>query len=445
MKVLICIILVLLVLAAHGNGLFGDFVSDDKAYFAWLNTPTSIFEHNGNLRSIFSHIAFARFGFSDPFWFHLPSVVFHAIGALILYALVGFMGAAIFAVHPLCIEAITWISGGPYVYSSVLLLAALYFYKRSALWAFFLFLAAFLTSEKAIMFSGVLLLWHYFFDRVKDPSRLWIWIPKSYKKLIPFLLLSFIVAFNFIVFKSQERMADISFHYQIHPAPVSLFLTLPVSLTKYIELFIWPEKLCFYQPDHAFTHEEHAARLLIMGLFFVLIIYRWVKKDWQVSFWLSAFVISLVPVLLPFGLSWLVAERYVYFGCACLAAALGISLSRMGRTGWILFLAIIVSLSFRSWFRNRDWRNDLTLWHATAQYSKSAQTYQNLGEIYCRLGYYKTAEENLLKALNLDREYPEALHNLAVVYDRTGRKQEALLLLKEAARLNPNYASGELH
>ncbi|HAG51724.1 MAG TPA: hypothetical protein DCL42_10395 [Deltaproteobacteria bacterium] len=431
MKLFFCVILVLLVLLAHGNGLFGDLVSDDVGYRDW--TP-NLAECGVNLRTLFSYVTLKIFGISDPLWLHLPNLIFHMGCVVLLFYVLGagypgLMGAAIFAVHPLTTESVAWISGGPYVYAGFFMLLSLWAFKRF-LWASLLFyiIAVLMCSEKAAIFPLILLVWVCF-----NRDR--------YTRLIPFFLFMGLMAYWALAFRMPERLANLEYAYQVRPRSVSAFTLLPISTTRYIELFVWPEKLTFYHTNMVLTYQEYWSRAGILLLILANMAYLFIDNQRKELFWLLVFFISLIPVLLPFGLSWVVAERYVYFGTICLSAVAGMVLSKAGKTGIFIFLVIMTALTTQTWFRNREWRHEFFLWRATEKYSNSSMLHRNLGEMYSRFGNYPKAENHLVKSLKM-RPSPEAYHNLAVVYNRQGRTADAKQLLQRAFQLNPNYLKG---
>ncbi len=73
--------------------------------------------------------------------------------------------------------------------------------------------------------------------------------------------------------------------------------------------------------------------------------------------------------------------------------------------------------------RNFDWKNQDTLWLATAKTSPSShQNHNNLGDLYARRGEYEKAVEEFKKAIELKPDYGDAYHNLANVYHQIGKE-----------------------
>lgn len=68
--------------------------------------------------------------------------------------------------------------------------------------------------------------------------------------------------------------------------------------------------------------------------------------------------------------------------------------------------------------------------------------HNNLGIVYDTTGRYEEAIAEYREALKLDPDYIEAHNNLAVIYDRMGRNEKAIGELQKVLRLNPGYTEG---
>ncbi|MFH1561631.1 MAG: tetratricopeptide repeat protein, partial [Patescibacteria group bacterium] len=169
------------------------------------------------------------------------------------------------------------------------------------------------------------------------------------------------------------------------------------------------------------------------------------KKNREMFFWLSVFIISLLPTLTPLGISWIVAERYVYLGSIGVFVAVAIVIDRLNRIKnirnlpLILFFAIIVPLlTIRTIVRNRDWKNQDNLWLAAAKTSpSSSQNHNNLGDLYGRREEFDKAIEEFKIAIELLPNYADAYHNLANIYWQTKQLDLAVESYQKAVEINP--------
>jgi len=169
------------------------------------------------------------------------------------------------------------------------------------------------------------------------------------------------------------------------------------------------------------------------------------KKNRLIFFWLAFFIISLLPTLTPFGISWIVAERYVYLGTVGIIAITSYGLmglinnKKTEAIGYLIFIIIILSLMTRTIVRNFDWENQDTLWLAAAKTSpSSAQNHNNLGDLYGRHGDLKRSAEEFRIAIKLNPYYADAYHNLGNTYQQMGSPAAALENYQLALKYNPN-------
>lgn len=139
------------------------------------------------------------------------------------------------------------------------------------------------------------------------------------------------------------------------------------------------------------------------------------------------------------------AERYVYLGALGVFVLIGLGIQKIGeiaknqKIAYLIFALIILCLSTRTIIRNLDWRNQDTLWLATAKTSpSSSQNHNNLGDLYGRRGEYEKAVEEFKIAIKLKPNYADAYHNLANTYYQMGKDDLALENYQKALEFNPN-------
>ncbi len=108
---------------------------------------------------------------------------------------------------------------------------------------------------------------------------------------------------------------------------------------------------------------------------------------------------------------------------------------------WIAIGLVAVALGCATYMRNRVWRDRVTLWTDVVNKSpKKPRGYNNLGSAYFDKGRYEKAIEVLRTAVELDPKYPEAHHGLAEAYAALGRTEEATKYFAKARDLSPHSA-----
>ena len=439
---LILLFLAGLAFLVYVNGLNNAFVSDD---IFWIPQNKQLGDLNFLLALpdriatwVVFFISYAVGGL-NPIFFRFPNVLAHIGSVLVAYLILVILGnkrlalitASLFAVHPILSEAITWIAGGSHAQYAFFFLLSFLFYlygktDKKYYWvSLFLFIVSFLFSEKAVVLSLIFVFYEIAFGS----------LIKSYKLILPYFLSSMV--FGFIQFaKIGQRVSGLATYNYLEPGVDNPLIQVPVAISEYLKLIFFPRDLTLYHSEMSFTIEQYIIRLIIFLIFLGVIglsfwqttsglhaLWQAKKGRWWAGFlffWLSLFVVSLLPTLTPFRVSWIVAERYVYLGTLGILAAVGLILERLSRKGYleqaisIMVVVILLLLGYRTILRNIDWKNEDNLWIATAKTSPSSpNTHNNLGDVYGRWGDLEKSAAEFQKAIDLKPNYADAYHNLA--------------------------------
>ncbi len=444
--------LFILILIAYGNSLNNVFLSDDLAEI--VNNPnignlgyavTS--RPFGFIRLVFYWLAFQISGL-NPFLFRFINILLHTGSVFLVFAIfnklfskrLAIFVAALFAVHPAISESIVWISGGSYPQYAFFFLLSFLFYILSAERKLF-----YLLSSIFYLLS--------FMSHPQMPLPLFLVFPlfelsfgnlkKNWLKTIPFLLVA--IGYVGVTLSSlPERETTLqSMHYQ-QGGVDNPFLIIPVALSSYFELTLFPRILTLYHSELAFSQIQFIIRALVTLAFLVGIIFSFFKNKF-IFFWLSFFLVALSPTLTPFRLNWIVAERYLYLPIIGLLAIIGLGLDKLIRyknfkqAVYILFVILLITLSARTFVRNINWKNEDNLWIATGKTSPSSpNTHNNLGDVYGRRGDKLAALREFQKAIEIKPNYGDAYHNLANTYMELGQPDKALENYQNALKYNPN-------
>ncbi len=450
------IALTLLVLVAYANSINNAFVADDVRGI--LKNPeiekiSYIFSDPLTLVKNIVYFTIVKLFGRSPAAFRATNIFFHLgnvwLVYFLLHTLLGFktalFTAAILAVHPIQTEAITWISGGQYSRYSFFLLLALVLYtlsdknKKFYFASIGSFVLALLVSEKAMVFPFILAVLEFACQSIK----------KNWKKLTPYFALGGTWVLIFVG-RVGQRVSDIETATYQSPQTASPLAQIPIAITSYLELIFWPKNLTLYHSEMSFSSVEYYTRLILFIIFLGVLVYAY-KKSRPAFFWLSFFIISLLPMLTPFGISWIVAERYVYLGSIGIFAAVAMAVSKIiekiehslkhDRTDifYGLLCLLLLPLTARTIVRNSDWKNQDTLWLAAAKTSPSSpQNHNNLGDLYGRRGDLERSAEEFKKAIGLKPGYADAYHNLANTCQQMGKIDEAIENYQKAVEFNPN-------
>ncbi len=446
--------LALLVLAVYANSFGNGFVSDDIGGFLRNENMGKFSNVTANsmhfsLMGFFQWIAF-HIGGLHPFTFRILNIISHLGCVVVIYTLlalslkkrIALIAASLFAVHPILIESVSWISGGLYSCYAFFFLLSFLFYlfsknnQKYLYYSIFFYILSIFSSEKAIVLFLIFVLYELSFGSLR----------RNWQKIIPFFSISFVLAVLYVS-KIGYRVSTIEAQsYQsIGDGMYNPFVQIPIALGSYLKLIFWPAKLSLYQTEMAFTQVQFIGLAMITLLFFGGIAWSWFKNK-TIFFWLAFFPVTLLPTLTPFKISWIVAERYAYLGTLGIIVVAAILADKFLSTnenakmvGYFALVVVVASLSVRTIIRNRDWKNEDTLWLATAAVAPSGQQiHNNLGDVYARQGDMQKAVEEFKKAIEINPNYADAYHNLANTYQQIGQMDLALENYQKAASINPN-------
>jgi tetratricopeptide (TPR) repeat protein len=479
----ICLILASVCFLTYANSLNGQFVSDDIDSIVnnrAITEPMRYWLFPSAMLNCINYLI----GKLNPFVYHLTNILLHAIATLQVFLFLrfffkmeaSFLGSLLFAALAIHTEAVTWISGRPYIMTTIFLLTAyfLYYYATDSINPLALARDEKLPAaiqlfgkEKKInyvAFVSCLLVFLYYLWRnfsfyslfpvlliISDlafKTRRKVWKGRMVLYWMPFFAA---VAFRLITAKSviAERIHSVALDTGAGgvnwSSPLQGFLyNMVYSLSRHLGLVIWPANLTLYhEPPVISVYQLRlgliALCLLAGGLVFIF------KKSRELFFAILLFIVFLLPTFSPVMVSWLLAERYAYFPSVslCIFSAYFYERyagrSRKIREGALfLFMFIIVSNASRAVARNQDWKTPERLWRQTVLASPdSPRAHNNMGDVYGREGNTGGAIQEFKKAIELKSDYSDGYHNLANTYHRQGHLAEAARYYKMAVTFNP--------
>lgn len=444
---LIFFILAALVAISYVDSLTNAFVSDDRGIVINASHIDYVFAQPIAFLRPSMYFLFYSIGGMNPFLFRVFDVLLHMGSVFLVYILVykiarqstAIFTSFLFAVHPILIEAVTWISGGIYGQYSFFFLLSLVLYvfskgsKRIYYFSLIAYFLSLVSSEKAV----VLFLLFFFYEFCFDSLKL------HWKKIVPYAIVSIFFALIYLS-RLSSRVASLQVETSGDAVPQNPFLQIPIAITSYILLILWPKDLTLYHSELTFTQIEYIVRLALLVGMVIFYVYTMIKNR-SIFFWMSFFFVPLFPTLAPFSISWVVAERYVYLSTVGVFALMGYLFKKISEikalktTVYILFVFLMIALLARTIIRNIDWRNEDTLWLATAKASpSSSQNHNNLGDLYGRHGDVPRAIFEFKRAIEIKPNYADAYHNLANTYQQIGKYDDAIANYKKALEFNPN-------
>lgn len=434
------------------------FVSDDISAIlanplitSWSKVTASWW---GSLQNLIYFVLTNIFGVV-PWPLRLTNIIFHLSTTGLLFFTVrrtqsfwvSIAAAALFVTAPTILEPVIWISGMPYVLAGLMTMLCVYLHLddnrtrpkdwlESVAW-----LAALTTNEKFIFVPILLLVWDWHQRRV---SRTW-------QVLLALITLSLVKGVSLLSMLGSRVDVLQSEFYNLPVSqvdnPVSKVL---VALGYYIQLYFWPSGLTLYHSEIDLgwlSVLRYGSTATLLGL----TVWLTDRKNDGWWFWGALGLVSLVPVLLPLGVSSLVAERYAYLAYASLAVVLAklifdLSQSMVSDRTIKIFLGLaVLAMMGRSLVRIQDWKTADRLWFSAEKSSPhSWQNHNNLGDAYSHRGDYERAIAEFTTAIELNSRYADAIHNRANTYLTLGNKQAAKEGFLKAVEINPKLWQSRL-
>ncbi|MDZ4245213.1 MAG: tetratricopeptide repeat protein, partial [Candidatus Gracilibacteria bacterium] len=359
----------------------------------------------------------------------------------------------IFLVHPVQVEAVTYISGLPDVLSGFFILAGLLFFKSGKnILTLLTLLLAFLSKEIAITFFAFAWLITIYEWKSYDKKTL----NTKLKWLTVFTIISiiyFILKLTVLNFTGTADLTDIVNDYT--ESILIRTITFISIIWEYAKLIIYPVHLFFEKSV------VHATTLLApKGIFGLTVLiggcgaaYNSFLKDKKFLFGFTWFFIPLIPVSGIFIISnAFYAERWLYLpliGVVFGIAALWENLKTKEAKAIYICILVIVSMTFatRTIFRNREWADPQEFFeNEIANNPYSPRIYNQLGTVHFAKRNYNRALSAIQKSIELDdaKSSPIFRFNLGNTYYYLGKNDKAIFWLNEALEMKPDYEKAKI-
>jgi tetratricopeptide (TPR) repeat protein len=438
-------------------------------------------------------------------YYHITNLIFHILNSLLLFFIFrqmtgdiwqsGFI-AALFAVHPVHVESVAWVSERKDLLFAFFWLLTMWSYlhyvkrpstRRYSL-VILLFVAGLMSKPMIVTLPFVLLLCDYWplkrFQLKKYPQADAIYpkisVPKMILEKVPLIILS--IGASVLTFLQQQAHGAVS---SLENSPINLRMAnVLVSYVKYLAKMVWPHDLTAiypFPPSIPFWHVAGAC--LLLAFIFLLAIKHFTRRPYLAIGWLW-FVGTLVPVIgiIKIG-SHAMADRYTYmpFIGLYIVIAWGVPeiLSQFRYKKVVLVsaaVALIAGLMLTAKIQTSYWANSIRLfthaievtqdnflahrnlglalsyrgeldkafWHfkqALRINPKSARSYNDIGTYLMLKGKYDDSIGYFKKALFFQPNFSKAHNNIGLVLMAKKNYAEAIGHFQKALRADPNFAS----
>ncbi len=491
------LLLVLGCILAYSNTLDSPFILDDDWNISKNQCVRDISIHNlfvGCPDTGISGRPLATLTFGLNFWisgeqtwsYHLLNLIIHILSTLTLFGIctltfsskamdnffgrdaliLAFFCAAIWSLHPMQTQAVTYITQRLESMMGLCFLTAFYFAIRGwqskkknywhALSIFFVLLGV---GAKEVIVAAplIFLVYDYLFVHHNFKTAL-----KRSPLLYCGLMLSWVVLGLLVM---TGRTSDHALGATNESGSLQYLLTQPKAIIHYLANTFWPNSLSLdhgnYTPQSdAFKAEVSFSYVLAIALSLTIVLATVLLlfKRRYAGFALFWFLVILAPTSSILPLFCPIEEHRMYLPLAGIVvlvvtcmfyiyrhrrpADIPISVKNMRRLVLSLFSIAIIALGIATYHRNQDYVSGLAIWQDTVQKNpQNPRAHSNLSIYLARSGQLDQAVRHARIALEMDPNNADTHINLGCAYKLQGRREEAMTQFLQSLRLDEQNAS----
>jgi Tfp pilus assembly protein PilF len=391
--------------------------------------------------------------------YHLLNIVLHASSALLVLLILrrltlpgAWLTAAIFALHPIQVESVAWITELKNTLSGLFFLSSVCAYllfdqtRRRRWWglAAGLFVLG-LTAKTAIatLPAGLLvLLWW------RRGSLSW---KSDLRPLVPFFVVGllaglFTAHIERELFGAEGQEFNFSF--------IERCLIAGHSLWFHLGKLFWPANLTFmYQRWD--INPSVWSQYLYPGTMLLLLAGCWAFRRWDrgplaALLWFAGMLFPALGFFNAYSFRYsFVNDHHQYLACLGMIVLVSGGLARLlghwglwGRgPGHLFCLALVGTMAGLTWQQSKMYTDVETLWRTTLAKNPTCwMAHHNLGGVLQEKGQTDEAINQYQETIRLKPDYAEAHNNLGIALAAKGQTAEAIHSFQEATRLKPDYA-----
>src|SRR5690242_4144854 len=404
-------------------------------------------------------IQYHLWGF-HPFGYHAVNVLLHAVNAVLFWFVLRKLGlrgawfaAAVFAVHPVMVESVAWITEIKNLLSTAFFLGSVLAYlnfenletrnlPRRGGWfvlSFLLFISALLSKSVTCSLPVVLaiLIW-WKRERIR---------PADFRPLLPYFLVGLPMGLLTAWLEVHHVGATgTSFNLECYQRCI----VAGRAIAFYFFKLVWPDNLTFIYPRWEVT----SFWLLLFPAFIALcFVVLWFSRNRIGKGPLAAaafFVVTLGPILgffngYAFQFSF-VADHWQYLsslGVISLASVIPNAFSRVSRHVRSAVLGfVLVALGLLTARQSLIYKDQDTLWSDTLLKNPACwMAHNNLGVDLTERGVLRGAEEHFRAAVRFNPRYYEAENNLGEILLARNHVEEAARHIDRSIEINSTFAA----
>jgi hypothetical protein len=419
----------------------------------------------------------------NPRGYHLTNIALHTLNCLFVFflslklvnslngfaknatnnaTLIAALSAIFFAIHPIHVESVAWISERKDLLYSFFFLLSISFYIRFTAshekrkWPFYyislaLYWLSLMSKPMAVTLPLILVIIDvYPLSKIKLPSS-----PRSVFTLlidkIPYFILAFLASMA-TIWAQQSGGAIKSV------TTISVLTRLAVAIRAYIFYIIkiiLPFDLAPFYPHPAISNFDvpnihYAAYFTVFLVITALCVWTFRTKPVFTALW-SNYVITLAPVIgiIHVG-GQAAADRYMYMASLSpfLLISLGITvlITRLPKLSYrvpiVIFLICITAFQIVQTRKQISiWRDSIALWNYEISVfpNEEALPYYNRGKAWDLMGKLNLALKDYDQAISINNYHTDAYIGRGIISGKLGKYGQALLDMSKAIELDPSH------
>ncbi len=422
---------------------------------------------------------------TNPDSFHLVNRLLHVLICLgIFWTLrrlipeprsTAFFASLLFAVHPIQVEAITYITGRSDALAMLFFVFAWFYFLRSRLspgppsikpyvLSLLFYTLALLCKENAITWLGVVFLTELVYFAHGDIRELLRRLRQDFWRVYPGY---FALTIGYLVarYAVQRHVIDSPTLFENNPliqaSSFERILTALKVLFQSLGLFFWPIRFSFdysYNQIPVITRWSSPAALVVFLLTAtLLLLLAWsYRRLPPLFFGLGFFLVtySVVSNLIsPIGT--IRGDRFLYLPGLGLCLLVGWAVARWEerfkepgrkRALQVSFAALLLMLAVRTIVRNGDWKDEFSFFLAMVKVSPQSVVAQlGAGQAYLAKGETALASQHFQLALSIDPNYPLASSLMGLLLSTEGKLDESIPYFRQALKIDPNNSLAHLN
>jgi len=380
---------------------------------------------------------------TNPYLYHVDNILLHILNTLILFFIinkisknffVSYIVAMLFAIHPVHVEAVAWVTARKDTLYSFFFLLSILFYietydskhtKKLLFLSLVCFLLSCLSKPMAITLPFVLILIDFYNDKLKLINV---------KKYIPFFIISAVFVYLAIfAHYSPEEKAVATLFVRV----VNFFDAHLNCLFYFYKLFVPINLSCLYPQFY-----NHCSAVPSVVLYSATILYLLIfvaifslKTNKKIFFGLFFFLITLLPSsgIMPTGVA-PVADRYIYIpsiGIFFIFAEFLYYIYKKNKISKYIvgcfFIFLLIILFVLTYQRSLVWSSNEALMTQAINYAPETADHAYLlrGSIYKNENKLNEAEKDLLKSYSINKRNAYAIFHLGHLKQKQNKNKEA--------------------